>query len=253
MRLPAMLLVVSMFLAGAACGAPSPSLPATASTQERLTLKLETAHVRVMADRAAVATLRQVADAIEANYSRIAADLGGTDLRVITASVWADAESCYRAMEATIGRRFEGAGGYVAGPADLRILDGPRAAAGAVHEMAHCVTLRTNPTIGNNPRWLWETVAIYESGERVDPGALARMKSGSYPTIAQLNADPDRSHQVYEVGYVLGEFIVTRWGRDALVRLVQANGNIERVLGISVAEFERRWYAFVEEKYLQPR
>jgi len=79
------------------------------------------------------------------------------------------------------------------------------------------------------------------------------MRSGSYPTIAQLNADFDSGRQVYEVGYVLGDFIATRWGSDAIVRLVQANGDIERVLGIAVGDFERRWYAFLEEKYLTPR
>jgi len=203
-----------------------------------------------MADRAAAATLRQIADALESNYPRIAADLGGADLRVVTASVWTDAESFYRAMEATIGRRFEGANGYVSGPADLRVLDGPHVASSAVHEMVHCVTLRVNATIANNPRWLWETVATYENRDFVDPRDLSYMRSRSYPTIAQLNADYDNGRQVYEVGYVLGDFIVTRWGSDALVGLVQANGDIERVLGIGVGDFERRWYAFLEEKYL---
>ncbi len=70
---------------------------------ETLSLKLETPHLRVMADRAAAATLRQIADALEADYPRIAADIGRVDLRVVTVAVWADAESFYRTMEAPSG------------------------------------------------------------------------------------------------------------------------------------------------------
>ena len=40
----------------------------------------------------------------------------------------------------------------------------------AVHEFAHGVSLHVNPRFGNNPRWLWEAVAIYE---QADPDALA--------------------------------------------------------------------------------
>jgi len=253
MRSPGVLLIVPILLVPLACGTSRTPVAPSIAPLETLSLKLETPHVRVMADRAAAATLRQIADALESDYPRIAADLGGTDLRVTTASVWTDAESFYRNMEATIGRRFEGATGYVSGPADLRILDGPRASSRAVHEMVHCVTLRVNATIANNPRWLWETVATYENRELVDPRDLPYMRSGSYPTIAQLDADFNSGRQVYEVGYVLGDFIATRWGSDAFVRLVQANGDIERVLGIAVGDFERRWYAFLEEKYLAPR
>ena len=66
----------------------------------------------------------------------------------------------------------------------------------------------------------------------------------------QLNADPNVSRQVYELGYVLGEFIVSRWGQAALVRLVQTNADVSGVLGLSPLSFEEAWHAWVQARYL---
>ena len=236
----------------AACGRNTPAGPGS-STGEILALKLQTEHFRLLAGGASQAVVQSVADALEANCARIAADLDVTDLRPTTVEIWTDAESFYRDMEATSGRRWEGSAGYVKGPAHLSILAQSGAPTqAAVHEFVHCVSLRLNPTIANNPRWLWETVALYENGQFVDPRTLSYLVAGSFPTLPLLNSDFAVSRQVYQVGYVLGEFIVATWGQAALVRLVRTNGAIEQVLGVSVGTFEERWQTFVRAKYLLP-
>ena len=53
-----------------------------------------------------------------------------------------------------------------------------------------------------------------------------------------MNADPNAGRQIYELGYLLGEFIVSTWGRPAYLRLIQANGDLQAVLGVSPAAFE---------------
>jgi hypothetical protein len=78
------------------------------------------------------------------------------------------------------------------------------------------------------------------------------MVAGRPPTLEQLNADVSASRQVYEVGYTIGEFAVSRGGSEALVRLVRSNGDTAAVLGLSPSEFEDEWYAFIREKYLSP-
>jgi hypothetical protein len=232
----------------AGCGGHSNVGPSPST--ETLSLKLETTHFRLLADRADASVLQAVADALEANIARVAADLEVSDLRSTTVEVWTDAESYYRRMEATIGRRYTGSSGYVTSPANLSILAGGNAARTATHEFCHCLSLRANPTIANNPRWLWETVALYENGEFVDPRTVSALRSGALPTLAQLNSDFDTSQLVYQVGYVLGEFIVGTWGRDGLVRLVRLNGDVERALETAVPAFEARWHAFLQEKSL---
>lgn len=77
------------------------------------------------------------------------------------------------------------------------------------------------------------------------------MVRDAYPTLQQLNAGPNASRQVYEIGYVLGEFIVTWWGRPALLRLIQTNADVQGVLGLSPTAFEEAWYAWVRQRYLQ--
>ena len=121
----------------------------------------------------------------------------------------------------------------------------------ATHELVHCVTLYANPRIANNPRWLWESVALWENGELVDPRTLDYMVAGRPPTLEQLSADVTASRQVYEVGYTIGEFVVARGGPEALVRLVQANGDTAVALGLPTPAFEEAWYSFVRTRYLQ--
>jgi hypothetical protein len=121
-----------------------------------------------------------------------------------------------------------------------------------VHEFAHIVSMAVNASISNRPRWLWETVAQYESGSFIDPTRLEYMRAGRYPSIADLDAAWNTSSQVYEVGYVLGEFIVARWGQDGLVRLIRLNGDIPGALGVTTAELESGWHTFLHEKYGLP-
>jgi hypothetical protein len=234
--------------AAVACGTSTGATP-TPTPAEVLTLRLQTAHFRVWAGQAAADTLSAIADQLEREFPRLSADLGVADLPVTTVEVWTDRESYYADMVATIGRRYDGSTGYVAGATNVTILDGANAPGRATHELAHCVSLRVNPTIGNNPRWLWETVALYENGERVDPRTLASMQGGAYPTLEQLNSDFSAGRQIYDVGYLLGEFIVATWGRDGLVRLIQANGDTARTFGLTPSEFEQQWVGFVWARY----
>jgi hypothetical protein len=90
----------------------------------------------------------------------------------------------------------------------------------------------------NDPRWLWDSVALWENGELVDPRTLDYMVGGRPPTLDELSADFAASRQVYEVGYTIGEFVVAWGGREALVRLIQTNGDTASVLGLSPPAFE---------------
>ena len=237
------------------CGSGPIQPSSSSSGTEQLTLKLSTAHFRVLADRAGTTTLQAVAGALELAYPRVTADLHTGELPIVSAYVWTDQTSFYAAMQSNIGVLFPGTKGYVFATSHVAVL--AVAAVGAVaetaaHEFIHVATMAVNPSISNNPRWLWETVALYENGEFVDPTTLGYMRTGQFPTLATLNSTYTDNRQVYEVGYVLGEFIVADWGLDGLIRLVQSNGNVSATLGLSVAEFESRWHAFLKAKYGVP-
>lgn len=126
--------------------------------------------------------------------------------------------------------------------------------AGLLHEFVHIASIAVNRTIGNNPRWLWESVAQYEAGEyssglpRIDY-IIAR----DYPTLAELNVgfnEANEARNIYQFGYVIAEYIVNKWGIERLVALIKSNGNIQSILGISVTEFDAGWHSFMEQEYL---
>ena len=193
--------------------------------------------------------LHEVADRLEAELPRYQVDLSVGTVRPFAVRVFQDPAAWRAEVQRYFGRSLDTTG-YVTSAEELRVLAVPQVARNATHELAHCVSLYTNPTFGNNPRWLWESVALYENGELVDPRTLDYMVAGRPPTLAQLDADLTASRKVYEVGYTLGEFVVARGGPAALVGLIRANGDTQAALGLSSAQFEAQWYAFVRERYL---
>ena len=185
------------------------------------------------------------------NNRRITNDLEVQTMPKVTVKIWSDYDNFMQAMEDDIGTRYVGAAEYIYSISEFRIFYNQQVAVAAVHEFAHLVSMQINSSIVNNPRWLWEAVALYENNEFVDPKTLSYMMSGNYPTLDELNANYNSGFQyIYSVGYILLEYIVHTWGMDTVIQLIQKNGNVTRVLGLTVQEFEAGWYEFVEQKYL---
>jgi hypothetical protein len=250
------LLALGLALLGAgACSERSPASPS--GTNEQPTVKFTSASFRFLADRVDADTLGYMASLVEPDRARFMSDLQVDTLPVVSVYVWQDEASFYADMQARAGQVWAGAGGWVPGRYTVSVLArGPTAgtARAIAHEVAHVISMAVNPTIVNSPRWLWETVALYEARELVNPATLDYMRSGHYPSLADLDVPygSANTRQVYEVGYVLGQFIVSTWGFEGLVRLIRANGNLLSALGLSPAAFESRWHAFLHAEYGLP-
>ena len=240
-------LACALGLAIACGGRDAVSTPTAAA--EALELRIETNHFRVFAGTTTSATVQAAADRLEAEYARIVSGLGLQSLPVITVRIWQDETSYFNELTRYFGVRYQ-ATGYITGPAELRVLAVANLPINIVHEFIHAASMSLNPSFANNPRWLWEAVALYDNGELVDPRSVDYLVRGAFPTLQQLNVDPNAGRQVYEVGYLLGEFIVSRWGRPGLLRLIQTNGDLDGVLGVSAVEFESAWQTFVRQRYL---
>jgi len=229
------------------CGSSSPTAPNSAST-EVLTLRIDRPEFQIFAGLASDALLRDVADRLIAERPRQMADLTVTSPGTIRVQIWQDEASWRSVLTAYFGRPLP-ATGYITGPSELRLLATSQVSTSATHELAHALSLRLNHSFANNPRWLWEAVALYENGERVDPRTLGYMTEGRPPTLQALNAEIDAGRQIYEVGYTLMEFVQARFDQQRYLELIRRNGDTNSVLGLSSAQFEQAWYAFVRERY----
>ena len=230
------------------CGGGTATSP-TAIDVERLTVRVQTAHFQIFGGTAPDATLRSAADRLEAEYARILGDLGVSSHPVVTVRIWQDAASYYGELTRYFGTRYQSVG-YITGPTELRLLAGANLDTNAVHEFVHAVSLDVNPRFGNNPRWFWEAVALYENGEFVNPRLIESVSRGNFPTLQQLNADVNIDTQIYQLGYLLGDFIVSRYGRPAFLRLIDTHADLRGVLGLTAAEFEAAWQSYVRQRYL---
>jgi hypothetical protein len=205
----------------------------------------------ILYDGLTATNITEISEELENNYNRIIDDLQLQNMPKVTVKIWSDYNNFMEAMENDIGIRYTGTTGYIFGMTEFRIYYTTQAPVAAVHEFAHLVTLQLNSSIANNPRWLWEAAALYENNEFIHPKTLPYMVSGDYPTLDELNTDYNSSnHYIYNVGYVLLEYVVQTWGMDDVIGLIQNNGNITKLLGITIQEFESGWYQFVADKYL---
>jgi hypothetical protein len=201
------------------------------------------------------ATIAATAAHLESEHARVVSALGVTDMPRVHVTLYADHAALEAATRSVAGVVPSWTYGLVTaedrihcmspsqpgwGPYDRRMSD-------LVHEFAHGVTLHVNPRIANRPRWLWEAVAIYEAGQKVDLRTVPYMTAHRPPTFAELASIEDK--RIYDVGYSISEFVVARWGAGALRELVVKNGDTAAVLGLSTPDFEAAWFAFVGTTY----
>lgn len=194
--------------------------------------------------------MNDVAATLAEHYDRLLTNQGVEGLPIVTVKVWGDRS----AFEAAFLAHPDGnakfptklVGGYIdAADWEARFFNFDRPLGlTAVHEVTHLVSIAANPTIDNNPRWLWEAIAIYESGrpfvlEKVD---LKCIGASSAPTLQELN---DHPLNIYRVGSYLTQFVAETWGFESLRHLIKRNGDIQEALGISEQEFESLWHRWM--------
>jgi hypothetical protein len=200
------------------------------------------------------AGIAATAAGVERRYEHIVGDLAVSDMPRVHVTLYTDHAALEAATRARAGTVPSWAYGLVTAEDQIHCMSphqpgwGPheRRVGDIVHEFAHAVTLHLNANFANNPRWLWESVAIYEAGQRVDPRELSELAAYRPLSLAALNELSDK--RIYQVGYSISEFIVSRWGRAKLRELVIHQGDTRAVLGVSLAAFESQWLAFVAKK-----
>jgi hypothetical protein len=195
---------------------------------------------------------QQILTKLENNYTRVLNDLNIATKIKVTVKVWSDETHFLNDMQSDLGVKYPGSQGYVYGTNEIRIFYSSNVAQNALHEFCHSVSLSVNNRFGNNPRWFWEAVAIYEAGEFTDPKTISYLVSGNFPTVSELTSDFNAgNYKIYAVGYLLSEYVIYNWDKNSFVEMIKSNADISKSLGITTQLFEEGWKKFVQNKYLQ--
>ena len=245
------LAVTSFCLVG--CGG-SPSQPSQAVPPPP-SLQLTTTTFSITYTAADAGSVSAIANSAEASVARIREALGVSQGPRVRVTYYATHAELAAAVRPFVGTIPSWATGVVTAGDAIHLLSsaaaGPDQIAAAattlIHEFAHCVTLQLVPGSGNNPRWLWETIALYYANQFRDPTTVGAFRSGGAPTLSTLNGLENTV--LYEVGFLLGEFIIERGGSDALRRLVQLRGDTMAALELSEAALVSEWRAWIRARH----
>jgi hypothetical protein len=198
--------------------------------------------------------IKEIADSLEANYTRIVMDLQCQETVTVKIHFYADTPSYREGVKPWAPNLPSWSGGSIVGDSVIHVIspnapkqDYQTQIKNAIHEFAHCVSRHVNWSIVNNPRWLWEAIAIYESNQTSDPRQLSYLVNQKPPGLKELNNFSDTS--IYDVGYFVAEYLVESKGSAILNSLIKNNGNIQQTLDMDDEEFTKQWFAFVKKKY----
>jgi hypothetical protein len=196
----------------------------------------------------------KIADTLEKYYTVFTGRFGTGELATVNVHFYQDVHALQEAVKVQIPNLPLWATGLATSATQIHMISPYHPAlntmqmmSNLVHEFAHCVTLAINPRFGNNPRWLWESMAVYDSNQFRDPRLLPYMVSQNPPSITELNEF--NSAKVYEVGFLIGEYIVSQWGYIKLKEFIQNKGQIQASLGMDNSQFINNWLGWVKVKY----
>ena len=213
-----------------------------------------TKHFKIFYTRLDDKNIIEIADSLEANYKRIITDLQCQETVTVKIHFYTDTPSYREGVKPWAPNLPSWSGGSIVGDSVIHIIspnapkqDYQTQIKNVIHEFAHCVSRRVNWSIVNNPRWLWEAIAIYESNQTSDPRQLSYLVDQKPPTLKELNDFSDTS--IYDVGYFVAEYLVATKGNAILNSLIRNNGNIQQTLNMDDEEFTKHWFAFVKKKY----
>ena len=191
-----------------------------------------------------------VNEKLEAEYQRILDDMGLVSINRIHIYVFNDASS----LRAAVAQRYPSinlpgfATGLTPSATDIYLVKpSSNRFTIYIHEFAHCVEQHVNASIPNNPRWWWESVALFEAGEFNDPRNISAIISNSLPKLSDLN--DFNSTMIYQLGYLFGEYVYNNFGREKYIQLIKANGNVSSVLGLTNETFMVEWRNYLKQKY----
>jgi hypothetical protein len=209
-----------------------------------------TTHFRIYYTELDDTNIKEIADSLENSHPKITGQLQSGDLPIVNVHFYENIAALTKVFPDfpiwAVGQAISVSEIHMISPNDPK-QDYQTMIRNTKHEFAHCVSMKINSTINNNPRWLWESVALYEANLPWDPHMLSYLVNQQPPSLKELNEFSNP--KLYEVGYFIAQFIVETHGATALKSLILNNGNLKDTLKLDEAAFSKQWFTFVKKKY----
>lgn len=215
-----------------------------------LQLKKRSKHFEFSFSRKDVHSIDSMAVFLENKYNKILADFKLKNLPLTRVKIYPDLKSFHLAINSpdappqVLATAFGKNEFRMASPSEWGE-EGGTMLQNITHEFTHCVHLNIDYS-PNNPRWLWEGVAMYEAEWFLNPNEIETIRKKNFPQLQELGNGME-----YMLGYVVIEAIKDRWGFDTVINLIKNKGNVQSVLGITQQEFEEIVFNSVYKKYIK--
>ena len=219
----------------------------TQSMDSLLPLKKKSEHFEYWYSKADTSTIDSIDAHLENSYDKILADFHIRQLPVTTVKVYPDLQSFHYAINFPHAPAELLATAF--GKDEFRMVSplkgGDDMTKFIAHEFTHCVHLNIDYS-PNNPRWLWEGIAMFESGWFMDPSGIDEIKNKTYPSLQSLGNGME-----YMLGYVIIEAIKDLYGFDKVVELIRNRGDVWKTLSLSQEKFEKKIFEHIHDKYVK--
>ena len=203
------------------------------------------------------ATIAATAAAVEAEHARVVDDLGVAPMPPVTVTLYPDVDAFRAGVTPLVGPvprvRVRPGSGIGRDPravarASPRRGATPGGITAIVHEFAHCASVARESVHRQQSALAVGDGGAVRGGTRwVDPRTLPYLTGRRPPALADL--DPERSSTaIYEVGGLIGEYVVEPGAAPRCGTSCGQNGALQGVLGVDEAGFVSAWFAYVSEQ-----
>lgn len=194
-------------------------------------------------------TAADMSRALESNFERIIKDLKVTIRHRVKVYIYPDLKSFHQAIKApdapdwVVGGAWKNKLMIVSpnAPGLPHNYDGMIKV--AVHELTHIAIWSINPHTGRIPTWLNEGLALYEAQQITDEQLNHLRNTTEIPHLNDLQKEflsfGQKNGYLYSFSIV--QFIMNRYGLEALIALIKGPGKLQKVLGIDENHFESEW------------
>lgn len=225
--------------------------------EDKLKLQLESQYFRFYSFNKDAKCLNDLNKSLQENYKRISNDLNVSIKDKVDIEIYPDIQSYHNAIGVpmapawNVGTGWKGRIKMVSplNPGKYHTYDTLMQV--VVHEFTHVMISEINSNLKNIPLWLNEGTAAFEAKQmnnNIQNTLRIKIQNNEIPSLFAMNTE-NLSDGGYAFSYTAVEYVVKNYGYNALIKLIKSPSDLQKILGCSNEEFEKRWKNYLVKNY----